>query len=79
MPGTGPLTVRVCIGVVQTTDESFDDNVESDLDLEFAMALVGPQQNVTLLQTGDLEEGASALPPSNSLRPRAKHYICLVH
>ena len=75
----GQLTVWMCKGVVQTTVESFDDNVESDLDLEFAMALVGPQQNVTLLQTGDLEEGASALPLPNSLRPRAKQYTCLVH
>ena len=33
-------------------------NGESDLDLEYAMALVNPQQ-VTLYQVGDLVEGAS--------------------
>jgi tripeptidyl-peptidase-1 len=42
--------------VVQTTNQSFDFNGESDLDLEYAMALVAPQ-NVTLLQTGDIVEG----------------------
>jgi len=42
---------------VQTTDQGFDYNGESDLDLEYAMALVNPQ-TVTLLQTGDLVEGA---------------------
>ncbi|EPT03314.1 hypothetical protein FOMPIDRAFT_1158787 [Fomitopsis schrenkii] len=57
--GQRPILVSIDGGVVQTTNESFDDNVESDLDLEFAMALVGPQQNVTLFQTGDLEEGGS--------------------
>ena len=42
--------------VVQTTNQSFDFNAESDLDLEYAMALTNPQ-TITLLQTGDLVEG----------------------
>ncbi|KAI0044219.1 hypothetical protein FA95DRAFT_1562476 [Auriscalpium vulgare] len=44
--------------VVQTTNQSFDFNGESDLDLEYAMTLVNPQK-ITLLQAGDLPEGAS--------------------
>lgn len=63
----------MCTGVVQTTDESFDDNVESDLDLEFAMALVGAQQNVTLFQTGDLEAGTFGLPLATH------HVTCLLY
>lgn len=42
--------------VIQTTDQSFDFNGESDLDLEYAMGLTNPQP-ITLLQTGDLAEG----------------------
>lgn len=42
--------------VVQTTDQGFDFNGESDLDLQYSMSLTNPQ-NVTLLQTGDLVEG----------------------
>ncbi|KAH9831768.1 peptidase S8/S53 domain-containing protein [Rhodofomes roseus] len=57
--GERPIFVSIDGGVVQTTTESLDDNVESDLDLQYAMALVGPTQNVTLLQAGDLVEGAS--------------------
>ena len=45
-------------GVAQTQDQSFDFNGESDLDLEYAMALTNPQP-ITLLQTGDLVEGRS--------------------
>ncbi|TFY58761.1 hypothetical protein EVJ58_g6216 [Rhodofomes roseus] len=55
--GERPIFVSIDGGVVQTTTESLDDNVESDLDLQYAMALVGPTQNVTLLQAGDLVEG----------------------
>ena len=36
--------------------ESFDYNGESDLDLQYAMALVYPQP-ITLLQVGDMVEG----------------------
>ncbi|EIN08407.1 subtilisin-like protein [Punctularia strigosozonata HHB-11173 SS5] len=56
--GTRPITVAIDGGTVQTTDQSFDFNGESDLDLEYAFALTNPQP-ITLLQTGDLVEGAS--------------------
>ncbi|KAF8517278.1 subtilisin-like protein [Hysterangium stoloniferum] len=56
--GTSPKLVSIDGGVAQTTDQSFDFNGESDLDLEYGMALVAPQE-VTLLQAGDLVEGAS--------------------
>ncbi|KAJ3981324.1 subtilisin-like protein [Lentinula detonsa] len=55
--GVRPKTVLIDGAVVQTTNQSFDFNGESDLDLEYGMALVNPQ-TVTLLQTGDLVEGA---------------------
>ena len=42
----------------QTTSQSFDDNGESDLDLEYAFGLTNPQP-ILLLQTGDIPEGAS--------------------
>jgi hypothetical protein len=42
--------------IIQTTNQSFDFNGESDLDLEYAMALTAPQ-TITLLQTGDIVEG----------------------
>ena len=45
-------------GIVQTQNQSFDFNGESDLDLEYAMGLTNPQ-TITLLQTGDIPEGAS--------------------
>lgn len=56
--GTGPTIDLIDGAVVQTTTESFDDNGESDLDLEYAIALVYPQK-VTLYQVGDTVEGAS--------------------
>ncbi|KAI0783459.1 subtilisin-like protein [Abortiporus biennis] len=56
--GVRPTFVGIDGGVVQTTDQSFDFNGESDLDLEYGMALTNPQ-TITLLQTGDLVEGAS--------------------
>ncbi|CAL1713696.1 unnamed protein product [Somion occarium] len=56
--GTRPTLVSIDGGVVQTTQQSFDFNGESDLDLEYAFALTNPQP-ITLLQTGDLFEGAS--------------------
>ncbi|KAI9442325.1 subtilisin-like protein [Lactarius indigo] len=43
--------------VVQNISQSFNFNGESDLDLEYAMVLTNPQP-ITLLQTGDLVEGA---------------------
>ena len=56
--GTAPTFDSVDGGVDQTSDESFDYNGESDLDLEYAIALVYPQK-VIVYQVGDLEEGAS--------------------
>jgi tripeptidyl-peptidase-1 len=44
-------------GVVQTSQQSFGFNGESDLDLEYGMALVTASQPVTLYQVGDIEEG----------------------
>ena len=55
-----PLLVAelVCSGNIQTEDEGFDYNGESDLDLEYAMTLVYPL-NPTLFQAGDMVEGTS--------------------
>ncbi|KJA23283.1 hypothetical protein HYPSUDRAFT_54467 [Hypholoma sublateritium FD-334 SS-4] len=55
--GVRPKSILIDGAVVQTTDQSFDFNGESDLDLEYAMSLTNPQE-ITLLQTGDLVEGA---------------------
>ncbi|KAF8990005.1 subtilisin-like protein [Cyathus striatus] len=55
--GVRPKAVLIDGAVVQTTNQSFDFNGESDLDLEYAMTLTAPQP-ITLLQTGDLVEGA---------------------
>ncbi|KAK7689950.1 hypothetical protein QCA50_006590 [Cerrena zonata] len=56
--GVRPTLVSIDGGVVQTQQQSFDFNGESDLDLEYAMALTAPQE-IVLLQTGDLVEGAA--------------------
>ncbi|KAI5121353.1 hypothetical protein M0805_000661 [Coniferiporia weirii] len=56
--GVSPIFIAIDGGVDQTSDQSFDFNGESDLDLEYAMALTNPQP-ITLLQTGDDVEGAS--------------------
>ncbi|KAL8809289.1 MAG: hypothetical protein Q9200_003542 [Gallowayella weberi] len=45
-------------GIPQTTQQGFQFNGESDLDLEYAMTLINPQ-NTTLYQVGDQVEGAS--------------------
>lgn len=45
-------------GYDQTLFQGFSVNGEADLDLQYAMALVGATQNVTLYQAGDLYEGA---------------------
>ncbi|KAL0565190.1 hypothetical protein V5O48_016840, partial [Marasmius crinis-equi] len=55
--GDRPVLVSIDGGVVQTQNQSFDFNGESDLDLQYAMGLVNPQ-TITLLRTGDLVEGA---------------------
>ncbi|KAM0805168.1 peptidase S8/S53 domain-containing protein [Usnea florida] len=56
--GNAPIFDSIDGGVDQTTTQSFNDNGESDLDLQYAIALVYPQK-VTLYQAGDLVEGAS--------------------
>ncbi|RFU29102.1 hypothetical protein B7463_g7233, partial [Scytalidium lignicola] len=56
--GARPTLDSIDGGVIQTEASSFDLNGESNLDLEYAMALVGPQQ-VTLYQVGDPIEGGS--------------------
>ncbi|KAF9046290.1 subtilisin-like protein [Panaeolus papilionaceus] len=55
--GVRPKSVLIDGAVVQTQNQSFNFNGESDLDLQYGMALTAPQE-ITLLQTGDLEEGA---------------------
>ncbi|KAJ7258798.1 subtilisin-like protein [Mycena haematopus] len=55
--GTRPIPVLIDGAIVQTIDESFDFNGESDLDLEYGMSLTNPQP-IQLLQTGDIVEGA---------------------
>ncbi|VDC01711.1 unnamed protein product [Peniophora sp. CBMAI 1063] len=55
--GVRPNLISIDGGVAQTTNQSFDFNGESDLDLEYSMSLTNPQP-ITLLQTGDLVEGA---------------------
>ncbi|PSR75788.1 hypothetical protein PHLCEN_2v8905 [Hermanssonia centrifuga] len=57
--GQRPTLVGIDGGVVQAIEEGFDLNGESDLDLQYSMALVGKSQPVTLYQTGDEIEGAS--------------------
>ena len=47
------------IAIVQTEDTGFNFNGESDLDLQYAMALVGKSQPVNLYQVGDVVMGAS--------------------
>lgn len=55
------LSLNGTVGSVQTSNQSFDFNGESDLDLQYAMALVDPQP-ITLYQVGDIPEGAPLLP-----------------
>ncbi|KAF9474020.1 subtilisin-like protein [Pholiota conissans] len=55
--GVRPISVLIDGAVVQNTSQSFNFNGESDLDLQYGMGLTAPQP-VTLLQTGDLFEGA---------------------
>ncbi|KAI4733476.1 subtilisin-like protein [Aureobasidium sp. EXF-12298] len=56
--GDRPITDLIDGAVVQQTNMSFNFNGESNLDLEYAMTLIYPEK-VTLLQVGDLVEGAS--------------------
>jgi len=59
LQGVSPTLVSIDGGVIQTSNESFDYNGESDLDLEFGMTLVTKSQNLTLYQVGDIIEGTS--------------------
>ena len=42
-------------------NKGFNDNGESDLDLQYAMSLVGKSQPVTLYQAGDVVEGKGSM------------------
>jgi tripeptidyl-peptidase-1 len=55
--GVRPNAVLIDGAVIQSFEQSFDFNGESDLDLQYGMSLIAPQE-VMLLQTGDLTEGA---------------------
>ncbi|KAH9831173.1 peptidase S8/S53 domain-containing protein [Rhodofomes roseus] len=57
--GQRPALVSIDGGYEQTSFQGFSINGEANLDLQYAMALVGATQNVTLYQVGDLVEGAS--------------------
>ncbi|KAL4071281.1 peptidase S8/S53 domain-containing protein [Scleroderma yunnanense] len=57
--GKSPGLVSIDGGVVQTTQTGIDYNGESNLDLQYGMALVTGKQPVQLYQVGDLVEGAS--------------------
>ncbi|KAF8141189.1 peptidase S8/S53 domain-containing protein [Boletus edulis] len=57
--GTSPYLVSIDGGYAQTEYQGFGYNGESDLDLQYAMGLLGPSQTVTLYQVGDIVEGAS--------------------
>ncbi|KAI9838619.1 MAG: hypothetical protein M1819_004933 [Sarea resinae] len=56
--GTTPKTDSIDGGYAQSILQAFDYNGESDLDLQYAMTLVYPQE-VTLFQAGDIFESAS--------------------
>lgn len=55
--GKRPTLTSIDGGFVQTDQTSFDYNGESNLDLEYGMALVTDKQPVTLYQVGDAVEG----------------------
>ncbi|KAK4047243.1 hypothetical protein OIV83_005547 [Microbotryomycetes sp. JL201] len=57
--GSRPTLYSIDNGVVQQEMQGFDYNGESNLDLEYAMGLVGPQQKIGLYQVGDEVQGAS--------------------
>ncbi|KAK7025541.1 hypothetical protein VNI00_015894 [Paramarasmius palmivorus] len=75
--GTRPTFVSIDGGVAQTQNQSFDFNGESDLDLEYAMALTNPQP-VVLLQTGDLVEGLASV-HSHLIVKLRELYECFGH
>ncbi|KAI0093139.1 subtilisin-like protein [Irpex rosettiformis] len=57
--GERPVLTSIDGGVVQTNRSGFNQNGESNLDLQFSMALVGKGAPVTLYQVGDLQQGGS--------------------
>jgi len=57
--GERPVMDSIDGGFIQTNQTGFDYNGESNLDLQYSMALVGGTQPVTLYQAGDDVEGAS--------------------
>ncbi|KAJ7463327.1 subtilisin-like protein [Mycena latifolia] len=57
--GKRPILVSIDGGVVQTSNKGFNYNGESNLDLQYGMALVTGAQPVRLYQVGDTVEGAS--------------------
>ncbi|KZT64886.1 subtilisin-like protein [Daedalea quercina L-15889] len=57
--GQRPVLYSIDGGYIQTDYGGFDYNGESNLDLQYAMSLVGSRQPVQLYQAGDLYEGAS--------------------
>ncbi|OBZ72683.1 Aorsin [Grifola frondosa] len=57
--GQRPTLVSIDGGTIDVPYEGFGYNGESDLDLQYAMSLVGKEQNVTLYQAGDDVVGAS--------------------
>lgn len=61
-------------GYDQTEYQGFGENGESDLDLQYSMSLVGPEQTVTLYQAGDLYEGMSST--SYLFETMHKHIFC---
>jgi tripeptidyl-peptidase I len=56
--GQRPILQSIDGGQLTKANQSFDDNGESDLDLQIAMPLIYPIQ-LTLYQVGDQQEGAS--------------------
>ena len=60
------LSVAECdaaAGTIDVDGSGFDYNGESNLDLQYAMSLVGKKQNVTLYQVGDAVQGKRCLHP----------------
>ncbi|KAJ7145759.1 peptidase S8/S53 domain-containing protein [Mycena epipterygia] len=57
--GARPILKTVDGGVVQDVNVSFQLNVESNFDLQYAMNLVTRHQDVILYQVGDIEIGGS--------------------
>ncbi|GBE84917.1 subtilisin-like protein [Sparassis latifolia] len=57
--GERPILYSIDGGYLQTVYTGFYFNGESNLDLQYAMGLLGPEQSVNLYQTGDMVEGAS--------------------